>query len=525
MKKFKIIALVASIIISLFFHIYKSSEIPACLNADEAAFGYNAYSILKTGKDEYGNPFPLRFKSFGDYKMPLYTYFSIPFIKVFGLNDSSTRSLNTIIAILFPIVIFYLAKELFDNDYIAALSSLLISSSLGLHIVGRQAHEAYLGVFLTTLSSIFILKILKKITLKKSLLFYFFISLALFSYQSVRILAIFFFIYSIFYFKFKRKSRLFIFGFLLTLFIFALTDLAYKPERVKNLLFFNNTGFKMKLSEIRSEGASRYLFNKWTIGTKDVLLEHLKYYSPQFLTIRGDENPRFGFPEISPITIVEYLFFYIGLYYLFKNKAKWSYLIILLLLITPLSASLTWAGLSITRSLFIFVPIAIVAAYGLYNFLNSVYSKYLFLLTCLILSSLLIFLFYSWSFYFDHYPKRGLVIYSQQCGYKQLSAYVRKNYDKFDRFYISPEHGEPYIFLLFYLNYPPDKYQKEARLSEPDKYGFGQVEKFDKFRFTLTGSASQKNVSLIAYPHDFEGQKDYLKIKIGKEEIFWISEL
>jgi len=28
--------------------------VPPCLNADEASFSYNAYSILKTGRDEYG---------------------------------------------------------------------------------------------------------------------------------------------------------------------------------------------------------------------------------------------------------------------------------------------------------------------------------------------------------------------------------------------------------------------------------------------------------------------------------------
>ncbi len=141
-----------------------------------------------------------------------------------------------------------------------------------------------------------------------------------------------------------------------------------------------------------------------------------------------------------------------------------------------------------------------------------------------------IFLFYSWNFYLNHYYKRGVVTFSMQCGYKQLSSYIEKNYNKFDNFYISPEHGQPYIFLLFYNKYPPLKYQKQAMLTSPDKYGFGQVEKFDKFIFSLTGSSGKKNVSLIAYPHDFQGlsPKQLLKIKkikIGKDDIFWIHEV
>ena len=37
------------------------SSVPVGFNDDEAAFGYNAYSILKTGRDEWGRflPFPL----------------------------------------------------------------------------------------------------------------------------------------------------------------------------------------------------------------------------------------------------------------------------------------------------------------------------------------------------------------------------------------------------------------------------------------------------------------------------------
>ena len=50
---------------------------------DEAALGYNAYSIIKTGMDEFGKFLPLIFKSFGDYKPGLYVYLAIPFVKLF----------------------------------------------------------------------------------------------------------------------------------------------------------------------------------------------------------------------------------------------------------------------------------------------------------------------------------------------------------------------------------------------------------------------------------------------------------
>ena len=49
---------------------------------DETALGYNAYSILKTGRDEYGTFLPLSIRSFDDYKPPLYVYLTVPSVAV-----------------------------------------------------------------------------------------------------------------------------------------------------------------------------------------------------------------------------------------------------------------------------------------------------------------------------------------------------------------------------------------------------------------------------------------------------------
>ena len=82
------------------------------------------------------------------------------------------------------------------------------------------------------------------------------------------------------------------------------------------------------------------------------------------------------------------------------------------------------------------------------------------------------------------------------------------------------------FFLLFYLQYPPEKYQKESSLSSPDEYGYGQVEKFDKYVFDLPNKQVKKSV-VMGYPDDFsEAEKSSLKkIKVGTETIFLIKEV
>jgi hypothetical protein len=47
---------------------------PPGLFGDEAAFGYNGWSIANHGVDQYGTAWPLFFRSFGDYKGSVAVY-------------------------------------------------------------------------------------------------------------------------------------------------------------------------------------------------------------------------------------------------------------------------------------------------------------------------------------------------------------------------------------------------------------------------------------------------------------------
>ncbi len=529
MKKIHTFLLLGAVVLSLFFNVYRKEAAPPAFNADEAAFGYNAYSILQTGKDEYGTFLPLRLKSFGDYKMPLYSYLSIPFIATFGLNESSTRMVNTLIAVLFPIAIFFLCKELFNKVSVGLVAAYLVSFSLGLHIVGRHAHEAYLATFLITLACIFFIRVLKKVSVVSSIIFLSCMLLALFSYQSSRIFAGFFFLFALIYLYIAKKGRYFIISFFAVLLLFLVTDILYAPSRIQSLLFFNNPGFSLKINEFRGEGGSGIFYNKVTIGVQEVTMQYVSYLSPEFLIKNGDRNYRFGFPGMAPVTIIEYFFFLVGIYFLFKNKEKWRYLLIGLLVIAPISGALSWAEVSLTRVLFLLIPLLILCAYGFVSMLEQLKGrtwKYGFiLLVCMVE---LFFLFYAWQFYLNHYPKRAIAIRSWQPGYKTLSEYLQKNYNQYDQFFISRKNGQPYIFLLFYSQYPPKKYQAEANLSKPDQAGFGQVEQFDKYNFNFAIEPKAKKTVSIGYPDDFSNQPiDQSKIKkitAGTEEIFWIYE-
>lgn len=534
-KQILIGLLLLSVFISLFFTIYRKDIVPPCFSSDEAAFGYNAYAILHTGRDEYGKFMPLQFKSFGEYKLPLYVYFSLPFIAAFDLNENAIRSLNIVLSLFFPIVMFFFSKELFKKDSLSIVTAFLTSFSLGLSLFSRQAIEVYLAIFLLTCTCYFFLKYIQKPNKVHVLLFLLTYTLALFSYRSIRIYCVFFLGFALYYSlrkSVKKTTIVLLIGIIAATCVLLVSDYIYKPSRINNLFILKDPGFIQVINQLRGEGGSSLFYNKVVMAGRYAVHQEFSYLSPQFLSVNGDTDNRFGYPGMPPITIVEYVFLFIGIYFLFRRKEKWRYFLLVLFFYAPLSASFSWVENSLPHALFILIPLYIISSYGMYYlFITVANNKRFFLLlfvVCLFTES--IFLFFSWDYYFNHYAKRGSVIRSWECGYKRLSSYIKNNYTKYDTFYITKANGQPYIFLLFYLKYPPEKYQYVATLTSPDVYGFGQVEHFDKFDFNFTVDIEKKHTVFIGTPKDFLKYKNVLdlskvkKITIGTEDPFWIYE-
>src|SRR3989344_5483214 len=248
LKKYSsILILVLISLLSVCLFLYKMNVSPPALNADKDADAYDAYSILKTGKDQYGNFMPLRFKSFGDYKLPLLTYLAIPFIKIFGLTETGIRMVNLPFVFLFPIAVFLLAEELFKKKRISLLAAFLSAFAPGLQLLGRQAHEGFLTAFFLTLLAYFFIRLIKKSSMINYSLFFTILLVSLFGYHFSRLWAGFYFLLFLFFIIKKKLSKWFLLVFIFVVFLFGITDLIYKPTRIQNLLFFNNIGFSLKI--------------------------------------------------------------------------------------------------------------------------------------------------------------------------------------------------------------------------------------------------------------------------------------
>ena len=117
-------------------------KLPVSLYSDELDVGYQAYSILKTGKDYFGNPWPLHFQSYADIRTPLYIYSSVPTVWLFGITAWGVRLPAAIFGVLGVSGIFLLFKEISGSKYIGLIGALLLTLSPWHIHYSRAAFEA-----------------------------------------------------------------------------------------------------------------------------------------------------------------------------------------------------------------------------------------------------------------------------------------------------------------------------------------------------------------------------------------------
>jgi hypothetical protein len=356
--------------------------------------------------------------------------------------------------------------------------------------------------------------------------------LASFSYQSGRIFLFFFVFYQLYMCVFETKRRFskengirFFIPFI-PLLLAIIPDMVYGVSRVANLLFIKSPGFSLRLTEYLNEHPLRILHNKAWEAIREITDRYFTQISPDFFLINGDKNWRFGYAHLGLITPVELILFFVGMYYLFKNKVKHKEILLLLLAIAPVGNALTWQEQSLIRTYFMIFPMILVIAYGVFNgFISLATTKLKIIVSSIVISGMCFYLVNNWDMYFFHYPKRAAVTVAWQCGYKELADYVKQN-NNFDHYIITDRLGQPYIFLHYYLSYDPTKYQSQAKMTAPDKYGFGQVEKFDKYEFKFKYDPTMKKTVFIGYPDEFAGNHliPTKKIIINGENVFWIYE-
>ena len=209
-----------------------------------------------------------------------------------------------------------------------------------------------------------------------------------------------------------------------------------------------------------------------------------------------------GLPVLNfgRIYLFEYLFLFAGILLIIKNRVKPENKILLWwLLIFPIASALTLGGenhafRSVTAlPLFeILIAIALIKTLDILNRIlkkGSVWMVFIFITLFTLNISVII------SYYFNTYKKDYAQDY--EYGIKEVVDFIKnKNYEKV---IISNESSNQYIisqefiYVLYYLNYPPQKFQNNVKGIEIGKGGWIFVKSFNKYHFGDIEEEYKKN--------------------------------
>jgi len=484
---FFVILLLATVL-----RLWKLGSIPPHLTPDETSLGYNAYSILKTGKDEYGKIMPIIFKSFGDFKPGLYVYLTVPAVAILGLTEFAVRLPSAAFGILAVFLIYKIALQFFRDKKLALASSFLLAINPWHIHFSRGAWEINVSLTLTLLGIYFFIKAIEK---QKCLLYSaFFFALTLITYQGAKLsTAIVLVILGILYFKdvIKFEKKTLTIAFLIGLLVALPILLGFFQGKTGRLAVFSVFSYSRPTDYIQQfldQGGenigslSYYLFHSEGVNfTRGILGRWFNHFSGRFLFFEGDwQNPRHSAPYTGMFILTDLILIISGFIVLIRSKSKESLLVLLWLLFAPLPSVLSRDQVHAVRSYNMLIPLVLMSSFGLIFLLKKITKHKKIILGGLVAIYLVNYVYYL-DAYFVHLSKHDSMFW--EYGYKQIVETVTPIQSDYEVIKVQQSYAQPYIYFLFYQKYDPAKYQAQAKLKESVIGDVGQVERLDNIHF------------------------------------------
>ncbi|OGG12826.1 hypothetical protein A3D77_07255 [Candidatus Gottesmanbacteria bacterium RIFCSPHIGHO2_02_FULL_39_11] len=480
MKKIFILFLILTLgFILRFWHL---GDNPPSLDWDEASLGYNAYSILKTGADEYGNFLPLSIRSFGDYKPPLYTYLTIPPVSLWGLNEYSTRFASALLG-FFTLIVGYFLVRILLNLYSAKIPLLftLFFAISPWHIqFSRIAFESNISLFFVSLGICLFLYASKRP--KLYIASFIMLGLSLYTYHSPRLIVPLLIVFLTLLYRrhILPNKKWFVVG--IICFILLILPVLKELRGSTGARFSSVSSLtpeslseSINLIKIDKENGDRLgmlTHNRRLIYAREILGGYLDHFNFDFLFLNGDPPARHHANGMGMMYLWDFIFVAIGGIVVLRVRNAGMKVMVIWLVLSPLASALTTGTPHAVRALLMLLPLVYFSTIG-FNFVYTRYKK----LTRVAVFFLLINFYYYLNLYWIHSPVESSSDW--QYGYKQVVSEVAKRESEFDKIIVTYRYDQPYIFFLYYNLIDPSWYQKN--------WGTGEIPRsnrsFGKFEF------------------------------------------
>ena len=457
-NKTNFFALIVITFLGLILRFWQLDKFPVSLNWDEVSHGYNAYSILTTGKDEWGTAFPLIFRAFGDFKLPIYIYLTVIPVFLFGLNAFAVRFVSALAGVIAIPLIYFLAKQLFpDRKNLGLIAAALLAFSPWHLFISRPALEANLALTLTIAGALFLLLGLKKTVYYLPAAVFF--ALAPHTYNTARVfvplmLLAFFFIYR----KALKIDLVATLSLLLVIFSFAIVinqvAVGSGTARYQKIAILSESAV-FQIGENRSHSRlpallARLVYNRPVYFATTYIKNYFSYFSPAFFNQSHGVQTQFAIPNQNLFTVPVLFLALIGFLLTVKNNQPGhNRFLIAWLLLSPVAAATTADPPQALRPNTMIPAIIVLSAFGLVYVAKWLKTPFIVLFT-----ALFIFLFAGYlNLYFGDYQKTYSAAW--QFGNREAIEVITKNIDHYDRIIMSKRYGEPHIFYAFYSRLDP----------------------------------------------------------------------
>ena len=495
-------------------------KIPPALAQDEACDGYDAYSILTTGRDHHGNFMPIVMQGFNDYRMPLFQYSLVPLIGVFGLKTAVVR-LGAAIWGIVDLVAITIAAGLmlgWPGAAAAALIGALMPWHLEVSRYGIEASAASATISVAIASFFLWLHRRRALWLLVSAVSF---GLTLYTYAiSKALLPTLIGLLVILYWRELKQSRGKALTALAIVFALALPQVAmlirYAPEmqaEYHHLSLFNPNTICPGCNSEQTKLAIRsipYL----------LAANFASYFTPSFLFLTGDGGDHWtmlhpqGFGELLPEQAALIALALIALFSPSRRRVAiliFGWLIFAALPATlikplgvgyvpepgkmptphvmfnydlprePITPSLLLDHPDSRHEVLAMTPWILLSALG-FMVLLDLTARAPALRTAAVCLLIVGIIFHGTRFiryYFEDFPAVAAPYF--QYGIKEFVQTIDQPYSGALPVFITPRINQPYIYVLFFQRFSPAAYQKSPVQQRPGL--FGKVLGFDRYTF------------------------------------------
>ncbi len=478
--------------------------VPPPFSVDEALNGYEAYSLLKTGHDEWGNAWPVTIRGFNDYRRPAIVYSAIPFIALFGLTIFGIRAATVTWGLLNVLFTYRLACDMFGRRAGILAALMLAISSWHIHF-SRLGFETTAAMF-TVLASLWCVWRWFKSRRPAWLVGAgFAFGLSFYTYSTLQaftplMMAACGLIFAKSLWKQKQVAALtvLIVVLLSVPLLYSLVSTPQNWNRLDTVTVFR--------SDRPLQEAIRIIGLQW-----------LGHFSPDYLFVHGDAHPVLHPSGSGQLYAVEALLLPLGVLAIFrarKNRRAWALLLIWIAL-GAVPAALTVQEMGTPHSMrgMLGMPAyAILSALGVMTLWNARRIKPW--LRAALLGALAGWLVWNAATtlqrYFVVFPVQAAPAY--EYGVREAVDYITAHEDEYDTIVLTNWISQPHIFVLFFQRYDPRRFQAgpveyssklSAKVKRWDKYVVGDVDKL----------YTQLDHGLfVARPHMLPGVKPVLVI-------------